>query len=102
MTSVATISPVSLSLIAFIIIGPSDRSLRILSMLTSFSIPSSRGFSSGTDMSIWTSPDLILCMTLEEEHETEKNTARANNILRSEHIGQRYHKVVRQKKELVS
>jgi hypothetical protein len=53
-------------------------------------------------MSIWTSPDLILCITLEEEHETEKNTARTNNILTSEHIGQRYHKVVRQKKELVS
>jgi hypothetical protein len=53
-------------------------------------------------MSIWTSPDLILCITLEEEHETEKNTARANNILRSEHIGQRYYKVVRQKEQLVS
>jgi hypothetical protein len=53
-------------------------------------------------MSIWTSPDLILCITLEEEHETEKNTARTNNILRSEHIGQRYNEVVRQKKELVS
>jgi hypothetical protein len=41
-------------------------------------------------------------MILEEEHEVERKTTRNNNILKSEHIGQRYYEVVRQKEELVS
>ena len=102
MTSVATISPVSLSLIAFMIIGPSDRSLLMLSIFTSLSSPSSRGFSSGTDISIRTSPDRILCMTLDVEQDTARKAASTKASFASEHIGKGYHYIIRAQEELIA
>ena len=59
MTSVATISPVSVSLMAFIIIGSSDRELLMLSISTSLSSSSSIFSSSETERPTDTLPDRI-------------------------------------------
>ena len=53
-------------------------------------------------MSIRTSPDLILCMTFEDEHETVKKTMATSASFISEHIGQRYDHIIRKKEDLAA
>ena len=87
MTSVATISPVSVSFMAFMIIGSSDNVLLILSICTSLSSSSSIGGSSGTESVIPTAPERIFCIFLYGEQESA--TPSRNNIkstFLSEHI----------------
>jgi hypothetical protein len=51
-------------------------------------------------MSILTSPDLILFIILEEEHEAARKAMDISKIILSEHIGDRYHYIVRHYEEL--
>ena len=99
-TSVATISPVSESLIAFMIMGPSERVLRILS--TSTGLSSSAGLSSGTESPIMTSPERILCILRYGVHDKPASKSIISRIPHLEHIGNRYHQIIRQQKILPS
>ena len=51
-------------------------------------------------MSILISPDLILCIILVEEQDKARKTMTSNTTLFSEHIGKRYHYIIRKHEEL--
>ena len=100
MTSVATISPVSESRIAFIINGPSDKVPLMLSISTPLSSSGSMGFSSETDNPICTCLSRIRCILRCGAQEAITTNISSTSKRVSEDIGNRYHKFIRQEEVL--